>query len=59
MNKAIDYYLSSLMLQPDNPFVYRFLSLVYKNQGENERSTEYMNKAIELGYKEIDRFLEE
>ena len=56
MNKAIDYYMASLMLEPANPFTYRFLSLVYGNLGYKDRSKEYMNKAIELGYKKIDRF---
>ena len=55
LDKAIDYFNTSLMLDPDNPFTYRFLSLIYKHLGDMEKSKDYLEKAFALGYKKVER----
>ena len=49
ISKAINVFELSLKVYPDNPFAYKFLSMIYRYNKEEKKSNEYLEKAKTLG----------
>ncbi|MDP8214546.1 MAG: tetratricopeptide repeat protein [Candidatus Euphemobacter frigidus] len=46
--KAIDAYQEAIRLEPENPYIYRYLAGTYSNYGQKKQAIETIQKAIKL-----------